>query len=152
MRAWSIHPKPCHPRFRRLHINDLRCALCVRMRLFMRSRWLYSSLRCMRNRECFWILCSSVFAYCLFFSSIFFSFQSTPPVFTPQFIEQLKLNVYHYAELLFRWQIYHKRLELLKAVTRRDGTLVPIRTEVNRIGMFDLVTCFRRQRLSGSFP
>jgi hypothetical protein len=55
--------------------------------------------------------------------------------------------VYHYAELLFRWQIYHKRLELLKAVTRRDGTLVPIRTEVNRIGMFDLVTCFGRQEV-----
>jgi len=100
----------------------------------------------------------SAFRFCVplslliaFFFSIFF-FQSTPPVFTPQFIEQLKLNVYHYAELLFRWQIYHKRLELLKAVTRRDGTRVPIRTEVNRIGMFDLVTCFRRQRLSGSFP
>lgn len=91
-------------------------------------------------------MCSFVFSDCLFFFS-----SSTPPVFTPQLIEQLKLNVYHYAELLFRWQIYHKRLELLKAVTRRDGPLVPIRTEVNRIGMFHSVTCFGRQRLNGSF-
>lgn len=86
----------------------------------------------MRNRECFWIL---VFVCVPDFLLLFFS-QSTPPVFTPQLIEQLKLNVYHYAELLFRWQIYHKRLELLKAVNRRDGMLVPIMTEVNRIGMF----------------
>jgi len=64
-----------------------------------------------------------------------FIYKSTPPIFSPQLIEQLKLNVYYYAELLFRWQMYHKRLELLKAVNRRDGMLVPIKTEMNQIGV-----------------
>jgi len=90
----------------------------------------------MRNCECF---SDSVFRLSFLitcFCFIYFSPKSTPPVFTPQLIEQFKLNVYHYAELLFRWQFYDKRLELLKAINRRDGMLVPIRTEVNRIGMF----------------
>ena len=81
----------------------------------------------MKNRECLQILGIFFFSNCL-------PFKSAPSLFTPQLIEQLKLNVYYYAELLFRWQMYHKRLELLKAVNRRDGMLVPIKTEINRIG------------------
>ena len=36
-------------------------------------------------------------------------------------MEQFKLNIYAYAELLFRWQLFHKRLELLKAVGQQNG-------------------------------
>jgi hypothetical protein len=36
-------------------------------------------------------------------------------------MEQFKLNIYAYAELLFRWQLFHKRLELLNAVGQQDG-------------------------------
>ncbi|KAF8798319.1 hypothetical protein BYT27DRAFT_7246637 [Phlegmacium glaucopus] len=47
------------------------------------------------------------------------------PLFDLQLMEQFKLNVYVYAELLFRWQLFHKRLELLKAVNRQPDGLVP---------------------------
>ncbi|KAF4623173.1 hypothetical protein D9613_001382 [Agrocybe pediades] len=36
------------------------------------------------------------------------------PLFTDQEIELFKLNVYAYAEVLFRWQLFHRRLELLE--------------------------------------
>ena len=51
-------------------------------------------------------------------------------------MEQFKLNVYVYAELLFRWELFHKRLELLKAVGHQDG--VVSNTESHRIGELDL--------------
>lgn len=41
--------------------------------------------------------------------------------------------MYVYAELLFRWQLFHKRLELLKAVGQRDGLVSS--TEPHRIGL-----------------
>jgi hypothetical protein len=58
----------------------------------------------------------------------------TVPLFDARQIEQFRMNVYYYAELLFRWQMYYKRLELLKAVTKQD--IPPSkRTEPHRIGM-----------------
>jgi len=42
------------------------------------------------------------------------------PLFDARLIEQFRMNVYYFAELLFRWQMYSKRLELLKAVTQQD--------------------------------
>jgi len=47
-------------------------------------------------------------------------------------MEQFRLNIYAYAELLFRWQLFHKRLELLKAVGPQDGFTSNI--EPHRIG------------------
>jgi len=36
-------------------------------------------------------------------------------------LEQLRLHVHVYADLLCRWQLYHKRLELLKSVKRQNA-------------------------------
>ena len=47
-------------------------------------------------------------------------------------MEQFKLNIYAYAELLFRWQLFHKRLELLKAVGQQNGLTSD--AEPHRIG------------------
>ena len=58
---------------------------------------------------------------------------SVKPLFDPQLMEQFKLNVYAYAELLFRWQLFHKRLELLKAVGQQYG-LNTSNAEPHRIG------------------
>ena len=59
-------------------------------------------------------------------------------------MEQFKLNIYAYAVLLFRWQLFHKRLELLKAVGRQDG--LTSNAEPHRIGEFAraffLFSCF----------
>lgn len=45
--------------------------------------------------------------------------------FSPELMEQFVSHVQSYAELLFRWKLFHKRLELLKSVNRnitsRDG-------------------------------
>ena len=57
---------------------------------------------------------------------------SVKPLFDPQLMEQFKLNVYAYAELLFRWQLFHKRLELLKAVGQQNG--LTSSAEPHRIG------------------
>lgn len=58
---------------------------------------------------------------------------SVKPFFDPQLVEQFKLNIYVYAELLFRWQLLHKRLELLKAVgCEQDG--LASNKEPHRIG------------------
>lgn len=57
------------------------------------------------------------------------------PLFDAKHIEQFRMNVYYYAELLFRWQMYSKRLELLKAVTKQDISLSP-KGEPYTIGLF----------------
>ncbi|KAF8907725.1 hypothetical protein CPB84DRAFT_1813522 [Gymnopilus junonius] len=81
----------------------------------------------------------------------------SPPLFEDTLMEQFKLNVYAYAELLFRWQMHQRRLELLKAVTQHDHdhqpaprlptlqkkTAVPtIQTEVHQVGLLRI--CSRR--------
>jgi hypothetical protein len=43
------------------------------------------------------------------------------------------VNIYVYAELLFRWQLFHKRLELLKAVGHQQDGLAS-KTESHSIG------------------
>lgn len=57
-------------------------------------------------------------------------------LFQPQFLEQLVDHVLVYAEILFRWQFLHKRIELLKAVDRDLQALAkPIsEPERNRLG------------------
>jgi hypothetical protein len=56
------------------------------------------------------------------------------PLFDANRIEQFRMNVYYFAELLFRWQMYYKRLELLNAVAKED--ILPSRkAEPHRIGM-----------------
>jgi hypothetical protein len=58
-------------------------------------------------------------------------------------MEQFKLNIYAYAELLFRWQLFHKRLELLNAVGKQDGLAATSNSnnaEPHRIG--ELICCF----------
>ncbi|KAJ3564713.1 hypothetical protein NP233_g8108 [Leucocoprinus birnbaumii] len=42
------------------------------------------------------------------------------PVFTSDFVRQLAAHVHVYAELLFRWQMYEKRIQLLKAANKRN--------------------------------
>ncbi|KAG6890872.1 hypothetical protein C0992_012008 [Termitomyces sp. T32_za158] len=44
-------------------------------------------------------------------------------LFNENFLEQLKLHVRSYADLMCRWRLYHKRLELLKSVKRQITTL-----------------------------
>lgn len=56
------------------------------------------------------------------------------PLFDADHIEQFRMNVYYFAERLFRWQMYTKRLELLKAVAKQD-ILRWRREEPHRIGM-----------------
>ncbi|KAG6828743.1 hypothetical protein H0H92_006881 [Tricholoma furcatifolium] len=41
-------------------------------------------------------------------------------LFTEPFLERLRLHVHAYADLLCRWQMFHKRLELLKAVKKQN--------------------------------
>lgn len=41
--------------------------------------------------------------------------------FTSRQVQQFICHVYVYAEVLFCWQLYHKRLELLKAVCKQLG-------------------------------
>ncbi|KAG6844879.1 hypothetical protein H0H87_002824 [Tephrocybe sp. NHM501043] len=40
-------------------------------------------------------------------------------LFNEAFLEQLRLHIRFYADLMCRWQLYHKRLELLKSVKRQ---------------------------------
>ena len=42
------------------------------------------------------------------------------PVFSDDFVNQLIMHVHVYAELLFRWHMLEKRIQLLKTVNRRD--------------------------------
>ncbi|KAG6873263.1 hypothetical protein C0995_001037 [Termitomyces sp. Mi166 len=44
-------------------------------------------------------------------------------LFNESFLEQLRLHVRFYADLMCRWQLYHKRLELLKSVKRQIAPL-----------------------------
>ncbi|KAF8168512.1 hypothetical protein B0H34DRAFT_685839 [Crassisporium funariophilum] len=62
--------------------------------------------------------------------------ESNEPLFDPQLVQQFRLNVYVYAEILFRWQLFHKRLELLKAVNQQEASLVKM--EPHRIGLLRL--------------
>ena len=41
-------------------------------------------------------------------------------MFEESFLEQFKFHVYFYGGILMRWQLYDKRLELLKAVKNHD--------------------------------
>lgn len=59
----------------------------------------------------------------------------TQPLFNALVVAQFKRNVYAYCELLFRWQMYDKRLELLKAVNRGSALVnYGQDVEVHRIG------------------
>jgi hypothetical protein len=69
---------------------------------------------------------------------------SAGPLFDAKFIEQFRLNVYYYAELLFRWQLYYKRLELLKAVDKQDILAPSDKVGPHRIGMSSDVIDFLR--------
>ncbi|KAG5653422.1 hypothetical protein H0H81_000533 [Sphagnurus paluster] len=44
-----------------------------------------------------------------------------PEGFSDALLEQFRAHVHVYADLLVRWQLYHKRLELLKSVKRQSG-------------------------------
>ncbi|KNZ79021.1 hypothetical protein J132_06861 [Termitomyces sp. J132] len=44
-------------------------------------------------------------------------------LFNENFLEQLRLHVRFYADLMCRWQLYHKRLELLKSVKKQTTPL-----------------------------
>ncbi|PPQ65609.1 hypothetical protein CVT24_011818 [Panaeolus cyanescens] len=58
------------------------------------------------------------------------------PLFNRKFLKQLRMNVYMYAELLFRWQLFDKRLELLKAVEPEKTLKMPakFKVEPHKIG------------------
>ena len=65
----------------------------------------------------------------------------TEPLFDAEMIHQFRYNVYAYCELLFRWQMYNKRLELLKAVTVNQSNSFLSdnkKAEVHRIGPYSL--------------
>ncbi|KAG6836530.1 hypothetical protein H0H93_007076 [Arthromyces matolae] len=44
-------------------------------------------------------------------------------LFNEAFLEQLRLHIRFYADLMCRWQLYHKRLELLKSVRKQTAPL-----------------------------
>ena len=75
---------------------------------------------------------------------------SVQPLFDPQLLEQFKLNIYAYAELLFRWQLFHKRLELLKAVGRQDG--LTSNAEPHRIGESQELLFFGSDLIFSTLP
>ncbi|KAI0056151.1 hypothetical protein BV25DRAFT_1814563 [Artomyces pyxidatus] len=58
-------------------------------------------------------------------------------IFTPEFLQQLMTHVTVYAEILFRWQLLHKRIELLKAVDHdlQSSLSPPHEIERNRLGI-----------------
>lgn len=71
-------------------------------------------------------------------------FFRTQPLFDATMIHQFNCNVYAYCELLFRWQMYNKRLELLKAVTVNQGDSFLSdnkKAEVHRIGVYLSYPC-----------
>ncbi|GLB36811.1 putative WD40 repeats [Lyophyllum shimeji] len=49
--------------------------------------------------------------------------ESPAEVLTEGLLEQIRMHVHVYADLLCRWQLYHKRLELLKAAKRQAAPL-----------------------------
>ena len=48
-----------------------------------------------------------------------FSTTRPPFLFSPEQIQQFLRHVYIYAEVLYSWELYHKRSELLKAIEKR---------------------------------
>lgn len=93
----------------------------------MKSTWSLNHPH-LRNRERY--LYCFIELYLTFFTCI-----SAGPLFDADFIEQLRLNIYYYAELLFRWQLYYKRLELLKVGNRQDILTTSDKAGPHRIGM-----------------
>ncbi|EGN97137.1 hypothetical protein SERLA73DRAFT_57400 [Serpula lacrymans var. lacrymans S7.3] len=53
---------------------------------------------------------------------------SRPLSFSPQLLDQFACHVLAYAEILFAWQLLHKRLELLKSVGSHISALLPVHT------------------------
>ncbi|TFK18369.1 hypothetical protein FA15DRAFT_760641 [Coprinopsis marcescibilis] len=58
--------------------------------------------------------------------------ERAPPSFSEAMITQFHRHVYLYAELLFRWQLFNKRLELLNAVVKLDP---PVDEKQHKIGL-----------------
>ena len=50
----------------------------------------------------------------------FMTWTRSTPVFSDDFVNQLIMHVHIYAELLFRWHMLEKRIQLLKTVNRRN--------------------------------
>ncbi|KAF9007839.1 hypothetical protein BDQ17DRAFT_1323782 [Cyathus striatus] len=53
-------------------------------------------------------------------------------VFDYDFIGQLSAHIYVYAEILFRWQLFHKRLELLKSIQRIEEFPIVVERDKDR--------------------
>lgn len=65
------------------------------------------------------------------------------PMFTDDFIRQLVAHVHVYAELLLRWQMYEKRIHLLKAVNKRNHVREENKGAHHQIGgSSHLLLCF----------
>ncbi|KAF9442624.1 hypothetical protein P691DRAFT_810331, partial [Macrolepiota fuliginosa MF-IS2] len=62
------------------------------------------------------------------------------PVFTHDFIKQLVAHVHVYAELLFRWQMYDKRIQLLKTVNKRNHVKEENKGVYHQIGIVQTCT------------
>ncbi|KAJ2912007.1 hypothetical protein MD484_g8411, partial [Candolleomyces efflorescens] len=60
--------------------------------------------------------------------------ESSQPLFSPEILQQMRRHVLIYAELLFRWQLYNKRVELLNAIDRPRAELER-EEEQHRIGL-----------------
>ncbi|EAU93642.2 vacuolar membrane protein [Coprinopsis cinerea okayama7 len=58
--------------------------------------------------------------------------ESPPPTFSDSMIQQFHRHIYAYAELLFRWELYTKRLELLNSARHLDP---PADEQQHRIGL-----------------
>ena len=58
------------------------------------------------------------------------------------------LHVSFYAEMLFRWKLFNKRLELLKAVNRRDAH--QDKSEPHKIGTINSLS-FLHRLITGGF-
>ncbi|TFK38773.1 hypothetical protein BDQ12DRAFT_630610 [Crucibulum laeve] len=72
----------------------------------------------------------------IFEKAVIFEPASPPeshPLFDSQLLKQFVAHVYIYAELLFQWELYHKRLELLKSVNGQEATRD--KTEPHSIGL-----------------
>ncbi|KAA1477857.1 hypothetical protein DENSPDRAFT_829305 [Dentipellis sp. KUC8613] len=65
-------------------------------------------------------------------------------LFEPKFLDQLVMHIRVYAEILFRWELLHKRIELLKAVDREFLATLdpPTEVEASKFGVTVLcMTC-----------
>lgn len=99
---------PCHSRLRVIisYLHSRRSLVLVRVRTAGGNLKLSLRLQCIRRRSMSILLKKTYRLICI--SSLAFSTEDLTP---------LLLHVHFYSDMLARWQLYHKRAELLKSIS-----------------------------------